>query len=593
MSENTPSPFAKNLSCLENFYPSERRRVRRILEDLRTARRRPRYRLSPLGSEYLCRIPGAGEGTWIHGPGAPLIQVKNSLDRFALDERTPVAIWRSGLGYVPAIAVKQAFSHLIVLEPDEELFALSLEVTDWTEILSSQRCLLILGPECRNRFLSLIRSVPDLHHAPWTWIAGIEPNEDLLAELDDLSRETHRPALESGPHTPTDFNSVDIWVHGPPTTAMFFPAMLESAGSLDLRATARSSSDAQFRFLCSPPEWTHFLEGTRPGFLLGLNRGALPPPAEKAVAESGIPQVLYFLEDPDWYDPSPETWSILDRIYVFDPGHGKRLEAIGYKGRCVLPSAAALRAPSTPADSPGHRVTFVGSSGFNRVVERYFDQMERVCPGVGKVFREMIEGILEFGADWLKKEIPNRVDLSRIGSPGLLLKMIEEAAGIQSHLRYLNALIGSPLVILGDSAWADSTRVGALTNHYAGRGTYYPTETAAIYASCEININLFHLQCEHSLNPRVYDVMACGGFLLSEYTPAFEDTFRIGEDLDVYRTPGELKEKVEFYLAHPECRKEIARCGQRAVLEGHTYKHRLRRIVEDMRRGITGDKMAS
>ncbi|HQL61553.1 MAG TPA: glycosyltransferase [bacterium] len=504
------------------------------------------------------------------------------MNRIASDESTPVAIWRPGLGYVPALAVKQPFSRLIVLEPDEELFALSLEVTDWTEILSSQRCLLILGPECRNRFLSLIRNVAGFFHAPWKWIMGIERSEELLAELEDLTREARQRARESEPRIPMDSRSVDIWMHGPPTTAMFFPAMLESAGSLDFKSTARSSSDARFRFLCSPPEWTHFLEGTKPGFLLGLNRGALPPAAEKAVAESGIPQALYFLEDPDWYDPNPETWSLLDRVYVFDPGHGKRLEAMGYKGRRMLPPAAALRAPSTPTDSPRYAVTFVGSSGFNRGVERYFDQMERVCPGVGRVFQQLKDGLLEFGADWLKKEIPDRVDLSRIGSPGLLLKMIEETATIQRHLWYLNALIGSPLIIFGDSAWADTTRVGALTNHYAGRGTYYPTETAAIYASSEININLFHLQCERSLILRVYDVMACGGFLLSEYTPAFEDSFRVGEELDVFRTPGELKEKVEFYLAHPERRREIARCGQRAVLTGHTYAHRLRRVVGDL-----------
>ena len=483
---------------------------------------------------------------------------------------------------MPALAAKQPFSRLIVLEPDEELFALSLEVIDWRQILSSQQCLLILGPECRNRFLSLIRSVPVFFHAPWKWIVGIEPSEELLAELEDLTREARQRAWESEPRIPMDSRAVDIWMHGPPTTAMFFPAMLESAGSLDFKSTARSSSDARFRFLCSPPEWTHFLEGTRPGFLLGLNRGALPPAAEKAVAESSIPQALYFLEDPDWYDPNPETWSLLDRVYVFDPGHGKCLEAMGYKGRRMLPSAAALRLPSTPTDLPRYAVTFVGSSGFNRGVERYFDQMERMCPGISPVFAQLIEGTLEWGAAWLKTEIPDRVDISRIGSPGLLLKMIEEAATIRRHLFYLNALVGSPLVIFGDSGWADSMRVGALAAHYAGRGTAYPMETAGVYSSSAININLFHLQCERSLILRVYDVMACGGFLLSEYTPAFEGVFRIGEDLDVFRTPQELKEKVQFYLAHPERRRGIARCGQRAVLRGHTHAHRLRRIVEDL-----------
>ena len=97
-----------------------------------------------------------------------------------------------------------------------------------------------------------------------------------------------------------------------------------------------------------------------------------------------------------------------------------------------------------------------------------------------------------------------------------------------------------------------------------------------------ILINLFHLQCENSITARVYDVMACGSFLLSQSTPALEETFRVGEELETFKTPGELYEKVRYYLANPSERLEIARRGQAVVMNRHTPVHRLRTILNDL-----------
>jgi spore maturation protein CgeB len=46
-----------------------------------------------------------------------------------------------------------------------------------------------------------------------------------------------------------------------------------------------------------------------------------------------------------------------------------------------------------------------------------------------------------------------------------------------------------------------------------------------------------------------------------------------------YRTPAELRELVDRWLADPEGRREVAARGRRAVLERHTFAHRVKEIL--------------
>lgn len=65
---------------------------------------------------------------------------------------------------------------------------------------------------------------------------------------------------------------------------------------------------------------------------------------------------------------------------------------------------------------------------------------------------------------------------------------------------------------------------------------------------------------------RPIEIALCGGFVLSEYAPGIEEMFKIGEEMDVFRTKEELLEKVRYYLNNDEERERIARRGyERAI----------------------------
>jgi spore maturation protein CgeB len=95
-----------------------------------------------------------------------------------------------------------------------------------------------------------------------------------------------------------------------------------------------------------------------------------------------------------------------------------------------------------------------------------------------------------------------------------------------------------------------------------------------------INLNVFHEQCADSTNSRVYDVLAAGGFLLTEDKPCLSREFQPGRHFATFSSPAEAREKVEYYLAHEDEREAMAREGQRHVVENHTFVHRCRELLK-------------
>ena len=105
-------------------------------------------------------------------------------------------------------------------------------------------------------------------------------------------------------------------------------------------------------------------------------------------------------------------------------------------------------------------------------------------------------------------------------------------------------------------------------------------EAAEIYASSQISLNC---SLNGDLNLRVFEVLAHGGFLLTDSLRAqagMEDLFVIGSDFDVYRDRRDLINKIHYYLAHPEVCAKIAAQGQCRFLEMHHPRYRRRQLLD-------------
>jgi len=80
---------------------------------------------------------------------------------------------------------------------------------------------------------------------------------------------------------------------------------------------------------------------------------------------------------------------------------------------------------------------------------------------------------------------------------------------------------------------------------------------------------------ETGINLRIFEALAAGCFLLTDHCDELGELFRIGEEIETYRSAGELAAKVRHYLADPDARQAIAVAGHAAFLARHTWNARL------------------
>lgn len=105
-------------------------------------------------------------------------------------------------------------------------------------------------------------------------------------------------------------------------------------------------------------------------------------------------------------------------------------------------------------------------------------------------------------------------------------------------------------------------------------------EMPKVFHYSRINLNITMKSIQSGLSQRIWDVLGCGGFLLTNYQSEIPEYFTIGTDLECYEDTGELLDKIEYYLTHDDIRRSIAENGYRKVASAHTYIHRVLQILK-------------
>lgn len=106
----------------------------------------------------------------------------------------------------------------------------------------------------------------------------------------------------------------------------------------------------------------------------------------------------------------------------------------------------------------------------------------------------------------------------------------------------------------------------------------YGEEMPKVFHISKINLNITSRSIESGIPQRVWDIMAVGGFCLTNYQEELDEYFVEGLDLEIYRDLDELMEKTAYYLEHEDKRIRIAMNGYKKVRELHTYDHRLQEM---------------
>jgi spore maturation protein CgeB len=105
-------------------------------------------------------------------------------------------------------------------------------------------------------------------------------------------------------------------------------------------------------------------------------------------------------------------------------------------------------------------------------------------------------------------------------------------------------------------------------------------EMPFVFRNSRINLNISLRSIRTGLPQRIWDVLACGGFLLTNDQAEIPDFFTPGVHLETYSTTEELMEKARYYLEHEDERRKIAENGFKEVNEKHTVLMRVMSIVK-------------
>jgi GT2 family glycosyltransferase/spore maturation protein CgeB len=79
------------------------------------------------------------------------------------------------------------------------------------------------------------------------------------------------------------------------------------------------------------------------------------------------------------------------------------------------------------------------------------------------------------------------------------------------------------------------------------------------------------------ISNRIYDALACGAFVISDDVAGLSERF--GDAVMTYRTPAELHELIDRFLADPEERRRRGRMGRDHVCERHTFARTARELL--------------
>ena len=110
-------------------------------------------------------------------------------------------------------------------------------------------------------------------------------------------------------------------------------------------------------------------------------------------------------------------------------------------------------------------------------------------------------------------------------------------------------------------------------------GVHTLTEMPKVFHASKINLNMTMRPIETGLSLRVWDILGCGGFLLTNYQAEIPEYFDVGRELETYESMEELEQKVQYYLTHEDERIEIAINGYEKTARLHTYESRLAEMI--------------
>lgn len=284
-----------------------------------------------------------------------------------------------------------------------------------------------------------------------------------------------------------------------------------------------------------------------------------------------------------------------NRIFVFDSYEVERLRMLGVKCVYYLPMGAAVQHyDSFLPDEKAHarydsEITFVGSmyGEKQQYLFRYLEDVDEYTKGYLDAL--MLTQKSLYGIDILEpgltpQIVENMQKVCPVHANGDGMETAEWTFANYFLARKVTQMERRELL----EALSQVHEVNLFTPqetpflprvHNRGKIDYY-TDMPYAFKCAKINLNISLRSIHTGMPLRALDILGCGGFLLTNYQPDFEEYFTAGEDYVYYDSREDLLALVDYYLAHDEERKQIAANGYRKAKEKLSYRGQVEKMLD-------------
>jgi spore maturation protein CgeB len=310
----------------------------------------------------------------------------------------------------------------------------------------------------------------------------------------------------------------------------------------------------------------------------------------------GIPYLCLIVDSPVLELFSTSLANPCNKVFLFDRQLYNDFHHINPDGIFHIPLATNVRdnyATATMASAADRArfssdISFIGSLYSEKCLYNQITLPEKM--------RGYVDGLIEaqllvYGYNFIKEcvtpelieafckvrpELINFPDSMKVDTKAVIAQhIISVKVAEQERLRYLKALSEHFNVDLYTGS--DTYSMPLIHNRGFAKTN---TEMPIIFHQSKINLNLTAKSIRSGLSLRIFDVLGCEGFLITNYQAELPEHFNIGEDLEAYTSLDDLMGKCEYYLSHDKERREIAHNGFEKVKKYHTYDIRLTQMLE-------------
>lgn len=138
---------------------------------------------------------------------------------------------------------------------------------------------------------------------------------------------------------------------------------------------------------------------------------------------------------------------------------------------------------------------------------------------------------------------------------------------------------GIPVSVTGDG-WPGGERWNLIKPYYKGPSVYGEPYVKTINGM-KIALHFLRQANRDEQDSRSFEIPACGVFMLAESSALHRSLFEDEKEAVFFKSKEEMLEKIQYYLAHEEERKKIARAGMdRGLKSGYDHTSRLKMVID-------------